>query len=50
MLQLIVLIAVVCVPILSLLAIGTRLEKKRRQKAHEAKESEALKNLYKQQL
>lgn len=50
MLQLIILIALICVPILSLLAIGTRMERQKRKKAQVVQESAALQGLYERQL
>lgn len=50
MLQLIILIALICVPILSLLAIGTRMERQKRKKAQIMQESAALQGLYERQL
>lgn len=50
MFQLMVLIAVVCVPILSLLAIKVKVERQEREKAHNVQESAALQSLYERQI
>ena len=50
MFQLMVLIALVCVPILSLLAIKVRVERQEQKKAQTVQESAALQSLYERQL
>lgn len=47
---LLILISVICVPILGMLAIGQRMKRQEQDQVRKKRESEALKNLYEQQL
>lgn len=50
MFQLSVLIAVICVPILAMLAMGARMEQKQRRQADTVQEQASLKALYERQV